>query len=234
MSEDVLEIAEQWVGDVAATEAELTVEVHGERFFGGQAALEKAAEVRALREALADAGLPGDAVSLRGLRAHVSTGLFSRSSSAYYTLGVRIADLSRIADVFEAIVGAKQASLTQVRWIYEPDEAVIGEWLARCARRARVAAEALAGALGGQLRGVAFCRSSVLGRERLEGDVLHVHAFAAPQMRASRGLLSAELAGGAPGGEGAAELAPTRRMGVRVELGFRLATPDAATRAATQ
>lgn len=214
MRDEVIEIEERWVDEVRASAAELSVQVHGERLFGGEAALEKAREVRALVEALVACGLDAEDVSLTGLRAHVSTGLFTKSSSAYYTLRVRVDDLARLTDVFDAVTRAEQATLLGIRWVHEPSDAVVGGWLGRCARRARAAADHLAEALGARIEGVAHCRSEVLGRDRLEPDQVYLHAVAGAAPLRKRASLAESL--------DTTELAPSRRMGVRATIGFRI------------
>lgn len=220
-NEEQIQVSEQHAEDVPASAAELTVVVEGSELFGGRAALEKAKEVRALRDALAEVGLPTEAVSLRGLQAHVATGLFTRSSSATYTLAIRVDDLEQLTPAFAAVVQAKQATLRDVRWIYEPAPEVIEAWLARCAKRARGAASSLASALGTSLGPVAYCRSQVLGRDLMQPHHVVVHHLAMPAAAKSHSAASMFL--DEDGFGGGAELAPTRRMGVQVQLGFRLA-----------
>ncbi|MEM9193406.1 MAG: SIMPL domain-containing protein [Myxococcota bacterium] len=212
--DNVIEIAEQWEEELAASAVELTVEVWGSHVFSGQAAIEKAKEVRELRNAVVDAGVAPDAVSLVGLRAEVRDGFFSKSSSAHYTLRVRVDDLDRLAGVFDAVVSSKQARLQGVHWVFEPSLEQVSEWLARCARRAKSEARALAEAVGHELQGVAFGRSQILGRDSLR-EHAHVQMFGPPaKVRMGRASLAEDL--------DTAELAPTRRMGVKLEMGFTI------------
>jgi hypothetical protein len=78
----VLEVHASAIGLIGPTSAEVHLILTSDRLFSGRAALAQAAELRALAEALSARGIPDDARSLDGASLDVSSGLFTRSSSA--------------------------------------------------------------------------------------------------------------------------------------------------------
>ncbi|HEY6725018.1 MAG TPA: SIMPL domain-containing protein [Polyangiaceae bacterium] len=151
---DVLVITAKHEADVAAERAVLFLTVHGTSLVTGRAALRKAAEVRSLVEALESCGISESDIGLESVRAHVTSGLLGKSSSATYRLRVRCDQLSALPEVLGAITSAKNAELERLVWRYPESAEQQGHWLTLCIRQANIKAAAAAAALGVRLVGV--------------------------------------------------------------------------------
>jgi len=86
---DLIEVVANIEEDVAADGVDIQVSVDGSSLFTGRAALSKAREVHQLVEALAQVGVPENQIFVEGIRATTTSGIFSKSSSAHYSLRVR-------------------------------------------------------------------------------------------------------------------------------------------------
>lgn len=189
--------------------AVLHVTLTASHLFSGGAALTKSEELRQLDDALTHRGLP-DALSLEGASLDVSTGVFSRSSTVTYRVLVRVVDLARLPVALEVIADAKQATLSYLSWEYPtsaPDDVV-----AACAKAAAAKAEVLARALGIALGGVHEVREETSAPEP-PMLVANLGVTVVPQAIRARSMVT-ELAG--------LELGPTRPIGVRVTLSYRV------------
>src|SRR5689334_13903950 len=114
----LLQVSEQASGEIAPSSVFVHVVLTADKFFSGNAALEKADELRRLAIALEASGLPSSALALEGASLDVSTGVFTRSSSVTYRLRVHVADLDRLGDVLDAVATCKKAQLTHLAWEY--------------------------------------------------------------------------------------------------------------------
>jgi uncharacterized protein YggE len=211
-----LEVTERVWDEVPAAHARLFVVVEGSRLFTGNAALEQAAEVRALVEALRPAGVGAGDVQLLGVAAHVTSGLLGKSSSGRYTLAIRCRDVARLPACLDAITAQKACSLTHTEWDHGPAaDARRAGWLREAIDRARAKAEAMAAALGAPLAGVRSVTERTLGDPRYADVQTHLHALAAPGSMA-RGRTMAMAA------PDFTDLAPSARMGVEVRVVYAL------------
>lgn len=211
MDANLIHVSEQAWGDEKPRAALIHLTLTADKLFSGHAAFEKAVELRRLVAALAERDFPESAVALEGAMLDVSTGLFTRSSSVTYRVRIRIDDLERVPDAIDAIAESKQARVSHLEWDYTAS--VSDELLAACATRAMAKAKRLASALGVTLGGVHEVREELIGDEPMHPQPLASMAFAdhAAMRRRSVGT---ELVG--------LELAPTRKVGVRVKIAYAI------------
>lgn len=141
-------------GDIAADRAVLGVTIEGASLITGQSALHKAREVKALADALRAFGLLESDIELEGVSASTSSGTFGKSSSARYSLRVKVADLEAVPDVIGIITAQKNTSLRPIQWGFPDDGEWRDEWLDGCLRDANARAERIAKGLRVPLLGV--------------------------------------------------------------------------------
>jgi len=153
MSEQLIEVVEEVTEEIAATGADVRAIVGGARFVAGEAALQQAVEVRKLIDALAAAGIAEKDVGIESVRVSTSKGALLKSSSATYVLAVRCREPKLVAEAIDAVAAQKNCKLDGVTWRYDVPESIRHEWLARCVRKAKAAADAIAGALGARVSG---------------------------------------------------------------------------------
>jgi uncharacterized protein YggE len=208
-----VEVTERWIEDVPATGAKLLVFVSGTKLFTGEAALEKAEEVRTLIEHLERNGAGEGDVALRSVSIEVSKGLLGKSSSATYQLSIRCSDLVNLPSFLDVITGQKSCCLNHIEWEYEGIEEKRHQWLRSCVRKARAKAAVMAEALDASLAGISTCAERSLGEPSIPGDPdrpwfgVTPSAFGA-QAASVRASVSSSL--------GSGELAPAKKMGVEV------------------
>ncbi len=220
-----VDVTEQLLEDVPASGARLHVSITDSEAFTGQAALKQAKEVRRLLQGLGRQGIVEEQVSLQSVYIDVKEGIFSKSSSATYRLAVRCEDLDLLPGALDAITSQKNCTLGRIEWLYEGADALRLGWLQRCIHKARAKAEAMCQALGQPLGEVLRLQEQALGDPQEEelrtapqagfGEELMLTA-----RRRGGGSIAAELP--------ASELAPTRRMGVRVLARYRIGAAPAA------
>lgn len=211
----LLHICEQAWDDVKPKAAHVHVTLTASKLFSGRAALTKSEELRRLVESLVERGLPESAVALTGASLDVSTGLFTRSSSVTYRVRVHVEDLELVAAVLDAIATSKQARLTHITWDHTSGTGA--ELLAACATRAAAKAERLAAALGVALAGVHEVHEEELADAMPVQQHLAFDSMASVMVARKRQSIDGELAG--------LELAPTKQIGVRVRVAYRI-SPD--------
>ncbi|HEY3312973.1 MAG TPA: SIMPL domain-containing protein [Anaerolineales bacterium] len=139
--------------EIQATYADLFVSVKGSSLVSGEAALEKALEVKQLVEALGKVDLPAKAVTLQSVYAETSSGALSASSSATYHLKIRIENLDQFAGILEVITNQKNTTIEKIEWQY-PDESVIETAMEKAIQKAETRARKVAAALSVSLLGV--------------------------------------------------------------------------------
>ncbi len=148
---DLIEVRAELEEDEAADKVDLYVSVEGSSLFTGRAALSKAREVHALVESLGQVGIAEDQIFVEGIAASTQSGIFSKSSSARYSLRVRCRNLERLGDVLGAITGQKNVTMGRMEWGFDESPAASAQRLARCAAIASQKAQAVAAALGVRL-----------------------------------------------------------------------------------
>lgn len=208
-----LHVSDEAWGDIKPRAALIHVMLTADKLFSGHAAFEKAVELRRLVMALTERDVPDTALALTGATLDVSTGLFTRSSSVTYRVRIRIEDPDRLADALDAVAECKQARLTHVEWDYAGT--ANEELLADCAARAAAKAKRLAASLGIALAGVHSVHEDDLGDEPLAPRMTTYDAAAGMVSRRRAHSVGSELAG--------LELAPTKKVGVRVRIAYTIA-----------
>lgn len=139
---------------IQANRADLIVEIRGDSLITGRAALKKAREVHQLVNSLAALGIGEDQIHIDSIRASVSSGLLSKSSSAIFQLRILCDDLSLLADIIGAITAQKQADLSHIEWGF-PDRHILSmQLLSKAVPQALEKARHIADLLGVELLGV--------------------------------------------------------------------------------
>ena len=206
----LLHVSEDAWGEIAPSAADVHVTLTSDRFFSGAAALAKAEELRALVTAVTARAIPESAVSLEGVTLDVSSGVFSRSSSATYRVRIHLADTSKLPDVLDAVSGAKKAILSHVAWDYSGSKTP-DSLLTSCAERAAAKARALGAALGVTLTRLHRVEEEELGDA---AQAMTAGGYGAPKggMFRMRSSIASELSG--------LDLTPTKKVGARVKLAY--------------
>lgn len=162
---DTLQVSASERLEVEASHADLLFTCKGSSLITGQAALTQAREVQRLVGDLKAAGIAEDDIELRNVKAEVSSGIFSKSSSASYSLRARCRQLEQLGDVLAAATEQKNVTLERLEWRYpEGSEAEVAA-LERCYQAASAKARRLAAALGVELGAVFSARDTVVDSE---------------------------------------------------------------------
>ena len=149
----ISETAEQFINAVSA---KLHLEISGENFVYGSAALEKSAEVKNLVEDLRQVGIGVENIFVKDVQVQTETGFFNTSSKGTYKIVVRVEDLELMPNALGAIARQKNCRLGFTEWIFDEDEARVE--LAREAMiKAKRKADAMAEAVGYKIVGIRTC-----------------------------------------------------------------------------
>ncbi|RKH38124.1 SIMPL domain-containing protein [Corallococcus sicarius] len=140
--------------ELEADHVDAVVEVKASAFFAGTAAFTNAKEVAVLVRGLEDLGVPRTAFSLQAVQAETTEGLLTRSSSATYTVRIRLEQLERVGDVLAACTAVKHATLRELRWGYARELAARQEWMEALAAESVKKARRVATGLGVKLAGL--------------------------------------------------------------------------------
>ena len=205
-----IQVSEEHTGDIPASSAKLFVDVQGSRLFSGGSAATEAAEVRRLIDALVAAGAGPKDAEIVNVHLDVQKGVFSKSSSATYSLRILCPDPGRLTSLLDAIADQKNCTLQRVAWDFGGTNERRAEWLALCAGRARAKASAIAAALGHELAGV-----ERIVEERTPEAELRVQTLGAVPGMARRSVSVSDELGGL-------ELSPRRALTVKLTAYFRL------------
>jgi uncharacterized protein YggE len=162
---DTIKISASHREEVFASHANLYVTVKGSSLVSGNAALQKAKEVSQLVEALTRFGLGPEAVQLLGVRLETASGVLLKSSSATYSLRIRLEKLDQLAEVLDLLASQKNATLERIEWKY-PEEAARERGLEAAIARGKAKAEKVATALGVKLLGVYDFMENTFDEER--------------------------------------------------------------------
>lgn len=140
--------------ELEADHVDAVVDVKATAFFTGNAAFANAKEVASLVRRMEELGVPATAFTLQAVQAETTEGLLTRSSSALYTLRIRLVDMSRVGDVLLALSGLKQATLRELKWGYVRESEARQDWLEALARESVKKARRVAAGLGVTLGGL--------------------------------------------------------------------------------
>lgn len=150
---DTIKVSASYKEEIFATHADLHVMVKGSSLVSGNEAMKKAKEVNQLLEALKQAGVKEEAVTLQGVNVSTSTGAVLKSSTASYRLKIHVEDLSKFAEILDVIASQKNAALTRTDWKYAED-AIREQALLTALEKAKSKAGTVAQAMGVKLLGV--------------------------------------------------------------------------------
>lgn len=179
---DLIKISINRRRTLKAESAELHVNIEGESFFTGDAALKKAKEVGALVAALTQNLLEPKAISLIGVRAKVKSGILGKSSSATYRLKIACEDLSRLPEILGIITAQKNTDLLGIEWKYKDEAAAYEQLLTDSLSAANTKARSVAAALGVRVTGVFSFNEKQADSEGIDfvkRDVPHTMRFKA-------------------------------------------------------
>lgn len=183
----ILKISETAEKHIKAVSAKLHLQIAGENFVYGNAALEKSVEVKSLVDDLNQIGISGENVMVKDVTVQTETGFFNKSSKGIYKIAVHVKDLELMPSALGAIAEQKNCRLTLTEWIYDEDEARIE--LARAALvKAKRKADSMADAVGYKIVGIKTCSdvyNELLKSPSLSTDTerlmkAQVNTFAAP------------------------------------------------------
>jgi uncharacterized protein YggE len=123
--------------ELDADSADLTLVVEGSSVFSGAEAFKKAAELRALIDALEEVGIDENRVKLRSVEINSQSFALIKTSSAKYIVSIKTVAVELLPNVLSTVASHKGVKLTRLTWNY-------GELKAT---RSRLRREALAEAL---------------------------------------------------------------------------------------
>lgn len=150
---DTIKVSALHREEIFASHANLFVTVRGSSVVSGSEAMKKAREVSQLVEALTSFGLSPEAVQLLGVHIETSSGTLLKSSSATYSLRIRVNKLDQIAELLDIIGSQKNAILERIEWKY-PEESAQERGLEAAIIKGKAKAEKVAAVLGVKLLGV--------------------------------------------------------------------------------
>ncbi|RPI92280.1 MAG: DUF541 domain-containing protein [Chloroflexi bacterium] len=151
--------------EIFASHANLYVTVKGSSVVSGNEAMKKAREVSQLVEALTRFGLSPEAVQLLGVHIEAASGVLLKSSSAIYSLRIRMEKLDQLAELLDIIASQKNAALERIEWKY-PEEAAGERALEAAIARAKAKAGKVAAEMGVKLLGVYDFMENTFDEER--------------------------------------------------------------------
>lgn len=161
---DTIKVSASHKEEVFATHADLHVTVKGSSLISGNEAMKKAKEVNQLLEALKQAGVKEEAVTLQGVNVSTSTGAVLKSTTVSYRLKIHCEDLAKFAEILDVIASQKNASLTRMEWKYDED-AIREQLLLTTLERAKSKATKIAQTMGVKLLGVYDLNENIYDEE---------------------------------------------------------------------
>ncbi len=160
--DDIITVSVSHEEEIAADRADLFVVITGATLVTGNAALNKAREVRQLVADLVGAGVAEGDVHLQGVYAQVASG------------------------VLGAVTSQKNTTLRTIAWGYPDDaENVRAAWLDDCIGRANEKAHRIAAGLGVTLRGVSAFSETSVDEEEPQRSAHDLDALAFSRRRAA-------------------------------------------------
>lgn len=151
---DCLQVVVTQKVEIEADRADLFINVKGSSWVNGRAALTQAREVSKLVADLKAIGVSEADIELRNVRAEVTSGILSKSSTAHYSLRVRCRALDRLDEILGTATAQKNVELQSIQWGYPQAEEEELARLEECLRKAGARAQRMAAALGVKLVGV--------------------------------------------------------------------------------
>ncbi len=162
---DTIKISAFQREEIFASRANLYVTIKGSSVVSGNEAMKKAREVSQLVEAVTSLGLSPETVQLLGVHIETASGVLLKSSTATYSLRIRVEKLEQLAELLDIIASQKNAALERIEWKY-PEETAGERALAAAIAAAKAKAGKVAAALGIKLLGVYEFNENVFDEDR--------------------------------------------------------------------
>lgn len=144
--------------EIEATEAKLHLSVEGESLILGNAALERAKELRELVAALTSVGIKKEGIAVTGVHVSNQQGLLVKGQRATFSLTVK-SPPERLPDALGVIAAQKHIELSHLEWVFDEFEASIG-LAAEAMRMARRKGDAIAEAANTHITGISNASDS--------------------------------------------------------------------------
>lgn len=158
MSENkgIIKIAEKAEKYIRAVSAKLHLQISGANFFYGNAALEKADEVKSLVEDLAKVGFDGKNIFVKDVTLESDSGIFGKSTKSTYQLDLNVENLDLMGEVLGVVAAQKNCQLRFTEWVFDEDAARL-ELAKEALIKAKRKADAMAEAVGYKIVGIKEC-----------------------------------------------------------------------------
>ena len=153
MTESILRVTAKASQEIAASAAKLHINVEGETFLFGNAALNRSKVLKDLLEKLKEFGATDSDFNVKSVSTRVDAGLLTKTTKADFKLEFRVTDLAKIPDFLGVITTTKNVALEQLEWVFELD-AVMLELSAKAMKQAFNKAQAMANAVGHAVIGI--------------------------------------------------------------------------------
>ncbi len=148
-------------GEVAATSADIDLEVEGSSIFTGDEAFKKARELRELFETLTAAGLEPGQLTVQGIRLSSEGLLGWKGSSCRYSVRIRKAKSDVLPQVLGSIAAKKGVTMTKISWRFETLETELTALRERAMADLLAKARQTAALLGVEILGVHSFRETI-------------------------------------------------------------------------
>ncbi len=148
----LLRVTSSATEELEATSVRLYLKLEGETIAIGNAALEKAKELRELVKQLQAAGIPTIGLTVQNVRVSSHQGLLLKNQRAEFTLKFALLP-EYLAATLGVISQQKHIQMTQLEWIFEDHEASV-RLSAQAMQKAKRKAEAIAQAAETRVTGV--------------------------------------------------------------------------------
>ncbi len=153
MNESILRVTAKASQEITASSARLHLNVEGETFFFGNAALNRSKVLKDLLEKLKELGATDADFNVKSVSARIDANLLGKTTKADFKLEFRVTDLSKIPDYLGVITSAKNVALEHLEWVFELD-AVMLELSAAAMKKAFDKANAMANTVGHSVLGI--------------------------------------------------------------------------------
>lgn len=190
---DIIKVEALQKREVHADRADLFVTIRGSSLVSGQSALNKAREVAQLAADLESVGIGQDAIQVQGVSAEVNTGFIGKTSSATYSLRVRVANLETLPDVIGVVTSQKNTRLGRIEWRYPDGDEMRNEMTRAAIEQAQKKARLIATAFTMRLLGVREYGESFHDPEERGVQTLDLMDGADMAVMRSRAVSSEEL-----------------------------------------
>ena len=179
MSEGVMRVTASEKTELLAQRARLHVQIEGETFVLGNAALTRSREVAEMVGRLREFGLQDEDIQVASVYSKTQSGLLGKSSRAVFKLRIAVSDLDKLPDYMGVLTSQKNLELERLEWLYDEDAALL-ELSSKAIAKAHAKAQAMAGAIGYQVTGIRSCSDS---NELPQTADLYFHGAAAAPAR---------------------------------------------------